>query len=365
VSSYNGKQSEYFEALRLEFCNRIRILGASKGDMRMNPVSVVTALLFPAAGGDDDAADIVISGNNGSAACTVGETQLSGIRARAEKLLTKAINKGYGNFPINRSSLIQKTLNKFINKDAVCAALINEPQISEANHNQLREKYKGSSLNPGKARENGLVALRVPLKTACPDDFDWGNSQFYNQVDSCQDVLDVIDAKGLATVMYAVNMPNKDAAGELSDISIASYYTRYTNGGPVVCGKGDDYVDAYHSITVSKAVPSIDYIMRGYEYTDWSAWALLRSCKGADGKLYEASDLMFNFGARVFIPVKALIDGAVSNRTLIITSVAAASTNPLAGLVPDSIAFHRLIGGEFAKKVMLTALDNGWELEKN
>lgn len=312
--------------------------------------------------GSASTADVTITSNDEGTQCTVGN--IDELRARAKKLISKAVNKGYGNFPVNRTKLINKTVNKFINEGVICSALAYPSDITQGNHNDLRQKYKGKSFSPKKAKEWGVIAKRIALDQVCPDNFDWSSSQYYVGADSCEDVLDAIDSKGLPTVMYSVDMSSADAAAALSDVSIAPLYTKYVNGGPVVCARNGDHVDAYHKISVINGM-SIDYVMRGYEYEDWSAWTLLRSCEGPGGVVYESDDLMFNFGARVFIPVDVEEDGADSHRTLIITSVAAASANPLAEIVPDSIAFHRLTGGEFAKKALLTAIENGWDLDKN
>lgn len=312
--------------------------------------------------GSGSSADVTIINNDEGTQCTVNN--MDDLRAQAKKLITKAVNKGYGNFPVNRTKLIGKMVNRFINEGAVCSALVYPSEITEGNHNDLRQKYKGKSLAPNKAKEWGVVAKRIALDQVCPENFDWSASQYYAGADSCQDVLNAIDSKGLPAVMYSVDMRNADAASTLSDISIAPLYTKYANGGPVVCERTGDHVDAYHKISVINGM-TIDYVMRGFEHADWSAWTLLRSCQGPGGTVYESDDLMFNFGARVFIPVDVQEDGVTSHRTLIITSVAAASSNPLAEIVPDSIAFHRLTGGEFAKKALLTAIENGWDVEKN
>ena len=43
----------------------------------------------------------------------------------------------------------------------------------------------------------------------------------------------------------------------------------------------------------------------------------------------------------------------VMDHSLIITSVAAASSNPLAEIVPDNTAYHGFIGREFAKYALI------------
>ncbi len=309
---------------------------------------------------NDVSNSVTITNSGGGARCEI--SNLNDLRDYAKKLLSKAVNKGYAHFPINRTALVSGIINKFLNKDAVCSTLINSSFINESNYNKLRQKFKGKSAPPDKARKLGVIAKRLKLEQRCPDDYNWPSSPYYVKADSCGDVLDVIDGRDLPVVMYSARMKNTTAAAKLSDISISTFYMKYANGGPVVCEKNEDHIDTYHKISVINGL-NIEYVMRAYNHEDWSAWTLLKSCKSQDGKVYNPTDLMFNFGARVFIPINVVEEGVFSERVIIISTIAAASTNPFAELVPDSIAFHRFIGGELIKKIILTAMSNAWPIE--
>lgn len=316
-------------------------------------IPILTALgnaLFSV--GAVNGADVTITRTDEGTQCAVND--LEGLRARAKKLLSKTINKGYEHFPINRSKFINKTVKYFINEDAICSALVHQNQINEGNYDDLREKYMGKGMSPKKAKSWGMVAKRLGLEKVCPENYNWSESKFYNKVDSCQDVLDSIDGKGLPTVMYSVEMRNTDAAASVSNISIAPSYTKYANGGPVVCSQNGNYVEAYHLISVINGL-NIAYIMRGWDYADYSAWAVVNPGKSACGNQEKvADDLMYNFGGRSFIAMEVLEDGVAHDYSLIVTSVAAASSNPLSAIVPDNTAYHGFIGREFAKYALIT-----------
>lgn len=302
-------------------------------------------------GSGSSSADVTITHTDEGTQCTVNN--LDDMRARAKKLLSKTINKGYKHFPINHTKLINKTVNKFINEDAICSTLVHPNKITKDNYDGLREKYKGKSMSPKKAKSWGMVAKRLGIEKTCPENYNWSESMFYNKVDSCEDVLDSIDGKGLPTVMYSVEMLNTDAVATVSDINIAPSYTKYANGGPIVCAKGDDYLDAYHLINIINGL-NIAYIMRGWDYDDYSAWTVLKPSKTSCGKQDKKADnLMYNFGGRSFIKMDVEENGKIYDHTLIVTSVAAASSNPLAVIVPDNTAYHGFIGREFAKYALI------------
>lgn len=303
--------------------------------------------------------DAVMKMGNG---CSIYEAELKGIRERARGIIRKAASAGFGHFPIDRGDLVSRTVS-LLTAQAICRTLVTPSGANGINHNDLRNRYKAGSLAPAFAREHGVLATRIPLKASCPAGYDWQNSFFYSGARTCADVTGKIPDDGIPAAMYAVQMSADRVHASLQDLGAAFFYTRYGDFGPVQCGAGTNYVDTYNVIPVSSIWPNLKFVMRGMFGKNWTAWKLLRSCKKGSQKL-EASDLMFNFGIRVFIPLGVQVDGRREARTLVISQAAAASTSPLAGLLPANLAFHRFVGSEFAKKLFLEAKHNGWAVTR-
>ncbi len=303
--------------------------------------------------------DAGVTEQGGKQTCSISDDQLANLRAKALQLLGPAVRKGYQDFPIARKRFVAAVAERFITTEAICAALTGRTGATSANHNDLRAKYKSSSLSPRDARAHGMVAERVPVTVQCPEDYDWANSPVYTTADECSDVTGGAD-DGIGTLMYATEMTPEQAQRFLRQRANTPHYSRYASGGPVSCVGGKGYIEAYHSLYASPVWPNINFVMREFDWPGYSAWQLRRSCTAADGQSYEADDLMFDFGFRVFLPIDVEQGGAIAHQTLIISSVAAASSNPLAKLLPDSFPFHRFIGGEYAKKLLLEAKQQGW-----
>lgn len=303
--------------------------------------------------------DAVMKTGNG---CSIYEAELNGIRERARGIIRKAASAGFGHFPINREDLISRTVS-LLTAQAICRTLVTPSGANGINHNDLRNGYKAGSLAPADAREHGVLATRIPLKVSCPAGYDWQNSFFYSGARTCADVTGKIPDDGIPMVMYASQMPAGKALASLHDLGGSVFYSRHGNSGPVQCGAGTNYVDTYNVISVSRIWPNLKFVMRGMLGKNWTAWKLLRSCNKGSQK-FEPSDLIFNFGIRVFIPLDVQVDGRREARTLVLSQGAAASTSPLTGLLPANLPFHRFVGGEFAKKLFLEAKHNGWAVTR-
>jgi len=307
-------------------------------------------------------ADVVISGGDGNPSCNIDDTQLSAIRERARKIVGSGIDVGFEHFPIHRGKLASNITYEMLTKQSVCNALTPKSKTTASDHNKLRNKYKGSSLSKSNAQQRGVIASELPLHMVCQEGYNWETSQFYNGAKSCQDVLNACKARKIPVAMYAINMQPADAQRIITHTSSAPFYMNYANSGPVKCSSGGTVTEAYHKINISTFLPSLKYILRAKEGKGWSAWSLLRSC-AANGTVYQSDDLMFNFGARFMIPVYVETDGVLTHRTIIITSAAAASNSSLAPLISNTMAFERFIGGEYAKKILLDAKSNGWQIK--
>jgi len=339
----------------------------------MNPISILQNVLFDLAPAEapaeapeqNNAADVTITHDNGSGPiCTIGDDQLAAIKKRIRKFLTKGIENGFGDFPINRKNLLSKISASMLNQDSICNALTANSGATSENHNDLRNKYKGSGLSQKDALGKGVTAKRVELEFVCPENYDWANSPVYNNIDECEDAIDAVGKGGAPAGMYAAMMHPDEVQEYLDALSTAPLYTRYAeNGKPVECSSGAKFQDAFHKIFILAGLPTLEYAMRTLHGSGWSAWQFRRSCAGVDGTDYEADDLLFNFGMRVMIPVNVEIDGQREVRTIIISSIAAAGASALAKLVPSWLPYQRFIGAEYAKKILLEAKSQGWEIE--
>jgi hypothetical protein len=224
----------------------------------------------------------------------------------------------------------------------------------------MRDKLKGKSIKENEAWNMGVVADRVQVKKVCDDTYDYGNSPVYAGVDSCQDVLKEINGNGLAVIMYVVDMEAAAARAFIDKSSSAPLYTNYGGGKPKACGNGKQdgrkYSDTFNSIPVIGSI-SVDFVMRTFFGKRWGAWNMRESCDG-----YQADDLKFNFGARVFIPITVDEGDDAVDKTIIITSAAAASNMVGSGLIPKNTPYHRTIGAETAKKILIDAKSKDWDI---
>ena len=283
------------------------------------------------------------------------------IKESAQGLLSKGIKWGFGHFPINRNKFRNNILSNHVTEKNVCHALMNGPDVNESNHNEKRDWLKGHSVKKDEAWNMGVVTDRIQVKKVCDEGYDYANSPSYAGVESCQDVLDEIDGHGLAVIMYSVDMESAAARTFIDKPSSAPLYTDYDGGKPKKCGSGKQdghkYSDSYHSIPVFGAI-SIDFIIRVFLGKHWSAWNHRNSCDG-----YQADDLKFNFGSRVFVPITVDEGDGPEERAIVITSVAA--TSNMAGdiFIPKNLPYHRTIGAESAKKVLIDAKAWGWDIE--
>lgn len=308
---------------------------------------------------------VSVSGNS----CSIADEDLNNIRKTASKLVGQSVAHGFGEFPIDRASYAKGALG-FFTRENICGILTADSGATPENHNELRRQYRAERMTEEKALEKGVVARQIPLRKACPASYDWSQSPVYNGVDDCEDVLDEIDGYGMPTVMYAVDGDFDRAQKYLDKLITAPLYTKYYDEGrPVACVSGSDgagrrFQDSYHSIAV--AATSAEFALRTFWGRGWTAWTLRPSCETAAGNTLAADDLMFDFGARIFVPIEVENNGASSRHTLVMTASAAAANGGLSSLIPECILQHvgykRFIGGEYAKKVLLDAFGRGWKI---
>lgn len=322
-------------------------------------VSNAARTALPDSGSGDALPDVVIKEGK---ECSVSAEKLEEIRNRARKTLAEAYSAGFGHLPIDREVLVSRTL-PLLTESAICSVLMTPSGAGEGGHNAMRREFSGSTLSSADARSRGFLVSKAPLKISCPPKYDWMGSPFYIDVESCGDVTDEFPGFGMPAMMYATRMPAADAAEQLSVVSKMVFYSKYAGAGPVMCKTGANYEDAYHEIWVSSIWPNLKFVMRGIHGKFWAAWKLLRSCmSGADN--LSASDLMFNFGARVFIPVDVDDNGRRDERTVVMAQMMGASNSPFAIVLTENFKLESAIGREFAKKLFLEAKEKGWKLER-
>ena|GEM_PF-1537956 len=311
------------------------------------------------------------TGKDGSQTCYISDQQLESIRERAIKTLKEGIDRGYKNLPIGRHHFLERTVNKMFTKDNICTALTAPIKVTEKNHNELRKDFINEALDPEEARKLGMIAARIKLsKTSCPARFGQSISQFFNGVEDCDDVFeeidDINDDGGAGVVMHAVKMDPKQAQDLIADPMTALCYNKYANDGPVVCSNGKSGTVTFHSLDVS-SLYTANFVMRATEGAGSLAWTLLKSCQAKDGTVYEADDLKFNFGYRTFEPIEVNADGKRSTWTLTMSSFTGASNSWLAGLaaLTPQLPYHRYIGSEYVRRLLLIAEANCWEIKQS
>ena len=285
-------------------------------------------------------------------------------KRRNKARLWKALWAAFQNLPIIKYSLYSKIAYKTLTAKNIVAAVEGNSGATSNNHNELRGEYKSSRLKPATARELGVIAMQIPLSTRCPINYDWENSDLYSNISSCEDVTSEIKkSHPVPVVMFTSKVPWHNAQALLGNPAMSPFYTRYANDGPIACTTDTAMDSAYHLMKVSPGI-NIDFIMRGIRGEGYLAWELKKSCTTIDGKKRTPDDLMFNFGPHIFETLNVSVDGKTEEHTLMISTVAVASTSFLKAFIPKRIPYHRFIGGCFAKMLLLEAKFNKWNIEK-
>jgi hypothetical protein len=306
--------------------------------------------------------DAVVTQGKGAFVCSVAPEALADIRQRAGRLIWKAGETAYAHFPIDRKDLYRKMIGGMLTERNICQTLV-PPKISEKDHNDIREQYKSERLSSEAGAGVGMVGVRLPLKASCPESYDWENSPVYAGAESCEDVTEEFAGRGIPTALYSTALPAADAIAFLSAPATAPFYTRYANEGPVPCTCDSGGNAFFHAISVWGTL-SAEFAMRTFRGESWSAWSLASECTTPDGKAHHPTDIMFDFGVRIFVPIEVDIDGERATRTLVLAQVAATSEGFLAKLIPSQIPLERFFGGEYAKKVLTEARARNWKIEK-
>ncbi len=317
------------------------------------------------------AADVsCTTGDDGALTCSIDDDGLKAVRDRTRSRLAASIRTGYEHFPADRKWIFGSLLNGMLTQDTILTAVTSSNFAKRENHNELRNKHKGESMTPREALPLGVIAKRFKLERACPEHYDWETSPVFNTIDSCDDVWIELDrGGGMPATMFAVDLPAASAQTYLDRLEAAPLYTYYVSP-PVRCGEGTDekgrnFVDAYHHIYVFKPFGiKMDFIMRGFTGNGWSAWTLRSECVDVEGRARESAELMFNFGTRVYIPVRVSVDGAMHEQTLVMDSIAAASNSAWRRVIGKNTPYHRFICGGFRKKILLEAHAKGWEIKR-
>ena len=283
------------------------------------------------------------------------------IKESASKLLSTGIKWGFGPFPIKKGAFKKGIISTHVTEKNICNALLRGPNVDESNHNKKRNKLKKQRVKPNEAWEMGVSADRIQVKKACPKDFDWENSPVYAGVSSCEDVWDEINGHGVPAVMYAVNMESAAARTYIDKMSTAPLYTKYSSD-PVQCGSGTEVESGKKFKDTFNDLPLVEFIIRSYWGKRWSAWNHRNSCDE-----YDATNLKFSFGTRVFVPITVDEGDGPVDKTIVISSIATVPnmtvTDMFGWVIPEDLPYERFVGAETAKKVLMDAKGWGWDIE--
>ncbi len=301
-------------------------------------------------------ADVVIIRQQGSCAAQVRDAWMTGARERIDR----AIRTAYADLPIDHGTLSTEVGDALLSQRSLCAAVANPSGGTRDNHAGLRRRYQETSLPQGEALSRGIAASLFSPKTRCDDGRDWSRVTGYIGISECGEIASKLQSLGIPFALFGVTIDPVSAQSYLQSSAVAPFFMRYTNSGPVACGEGAGYRDNYHSLYVSSVWSALTYIERSRWSEGDSSCSLIPSCTARNGERYEASDLLFGFGLRVYLKAEVEIDGERKPMTLIISSTAAASGSWLAGLLPRELPYERYLGSELVKKIVLEAAANGW-----
>ena len=343
------------------------IAGAQVGILAGCTTKRVTADHTETAEGPDSAstallADVVVT-DVATGRCSIDDESLAAIREKAKKILWDGIEAAYSLFPIDRVELLDDMLDEFVTEENICHVVTTGSGTTKGNHVKRRKTFLSvKELKPSTAKKLGLIAKRIDLKEECLPSYDWEGSPHYVGADECSDVTEEIKP-GLPAVMYAVELDNSTALRAIDDTSLL-YLNHVEGESPVKCTSPFTYPGDHVSYNKLDTHPlyRLEYILRFIKQFDkgYTAWMHLDECEAKDGEIKTASDLMFDFGARVAVPISVSVDGEEKDFSLMFSSIAAASTSSLAGILGEDGPFHRFVCGEFIKKIILDAVSEGW-----
>lgn len=306
-------------------------------------------------------ADAVVKNEGGKFSCSVDDEALASIRLRAGKLIWRAGEKAYSDFPIDRGRLYRYLVGGIVTEENICTTL-RPSNATEKNHNELRKGYMSDRLGQKAAADAGLVGTATPFEISCQEGYGWEKSPYYSGADSCEDVTEEFGGRGLPTAMYSTDLPASQAVSFMSNPDTSPFYTRYADEGPVKCASSSVEGAFFHKIHVWGTL-SAEFAMRTYSGEGWSAWVLSNECTTPDGTVHKPSDIMFDFGIRIFLSLDVEVDGKRIEKTLVLSQVAATSEGLLAKLVPSHIPLERFYAGEKAKGVLMDAKARGFKIE--
>jgi len=283
--------------------------------------------------------------------------------ARRGAKLWQGLWAAFKRFPIIKQALYAQIAHRALTIENITSTLEGSSRATSEDHNDLRDEYKSSKLSPRDAKKRGIVAMKIPIKPHCPKGYDWKGSDLYSDVESCTDVTDEIKRGGaIPLIMFTSKMPWQKAKSILGNPSMAPLYTKYADDGPIPCTPGTARDSSFHRMKVSLGI-NLDFIMRSIQGDGYLSWEMKNSCTTSDGEKRTPDDLMFNFGAHIFEPLMVDVDGRIEEHTLMISTVAVASTSIFRKIIPKRVPYQRFIGGGFAKMLLLEAEQKGWRIE--
>ena len=302
--------------------------------------------------------------DNGELQCSITEDGLKAIRSRARNFVKSGFTKGYKDFPMNKPEILSRTMTSFFTEENICQVIIADDKITPANHNKKRESYRSSRLKPRDAMDLGLIGKTLPIKADCQEGYDWANSPHFSGVSKCSDITRHFKI-GLPVSMYATPMKAKEAQEVIEGPDNIRFLSDYVDSTPTSCNSKHSEKGEKASLYAMKVVgQKFRYIISAGKGEGLSYWNLVKNCTTDSGTDIIAKDLEFDNGFRIYFPLSVEYEGSPLDYTLIISSVAAAADSWLAAFVTEQHAYERYLGAEFAKKILLRARNEGWEVKK-
>lgn len=302
--------------------------------------------------------------DSGELQCSISEGGLKAIRSKARDFVRSGFTKGYKDFPMNKPEILSRTMSSFFTEENICQVITADDEITPQNHNKKRESYRSSRLKPSNAMKLGLIGKTLPVKADCQEGYDWANSPHFSGISKCSDITKYFKI-GLPVSMYATPMNARKAQEIIDGPDNIRFLSDYVDSTPTNCNSRDSERGEEAFLYAMKVVgQKFRYILSAGKEEGLSYWNLVKSCTANSGADISAKDLEFDNGFRVYFPVSVEYEGSPLDYTLIISSVAAAADSWLAVFVTERYAYERYLGAEFAKKILLRARAEGWEVQK-
>ncbi len=290
--------------------------------------------------------------------CSITPAQFDAAKSAALALIQRAEAAAYTDFPIDREAMANTIVDEFVTANSICQAIVAQVNPgSEGEINKLQHRLRSEGLSPSEAGIFGVIFKQLPHQHQCRGDIDPSTSPAYLGVKTCADVEKKLGSDGIITAMVAITDLAAERAREINTTPrLAPQYTEY----PDKSWPHIQLINGSESIVCHQVEPSpwvyVNYAIHSFFSGSWVAWRMEQFCN--EGGEPVQSELLFNFGFRVFFPVQAMVDGKPVNRTMSIAQGPYKSGNLFAGTArAKRTMLRRFLGKELALR--LTIENNG------